>query len=268
MIQAIFFDLDDTLFWDSRCVTEALEATCALAHERYQIDARQLESTVRIQAKSIYESMDTYPFALMIGTGPMEALWARYEEGEGFAELRAAVPQYRFQTWRNSLQAFGIDDEPFAELLANTFPIERRKLSHVYPETYEVLDQLKMQTYKLLLLTNGSPDLQKEKLSTVPKLLAYFDQILISGEFGVGKPDLSLFKYALDHFSLQPHEVIMVGDKLSTDIKGANLSGIPSVWINREQLPTDPAVEPSYTITNLCELEGILKTLTSSNRSR
>ena len=43
--------------------------------------------------------------------------------------------------------------------------------------------------YQLALVTNGAPDLQREKIQG-SKLALYFDAILISGEVGIGKPDI------------------------------------------------------------------------------
>ena len=90
----------------------------------------------------------------------------------------------------------GIDDDEFATILAERFPEERRNKPFVYDDSFAVLDQLKGK-YKLLLLTNGSPDLQNTKLDITPELVPYFDQIVISGAFGKGKPDPSIFEHAL-----------------------------------------------------------------------
>ena len=110
-----------------------------------------------------------------------------------------------------------------------------------------MLDQLK-QRYKLLLLTNGSPDLQ-EKLDGVPELPPYFDHIMISGNYGYGKPDERLFQEALRLLAVEPQEAVMVGDKLTTDILGANRTGIASVWINRRGMSADGEIQPRYEIT-------------------
>ena len=88
--------------------------------------------------------------------------------------------------------------------------------------------------YKLVLLTNGSPSLQQTKLEITPEIAPYFDHIIISGAFGKGKPDPSIFHHALAQCDVTAEEALMVGDNLMTDILGASRVGIPSVWINRE----------------------------------
>ncbi|MBW7458177.1 HAD-IA family hydrolase, partial [Paenibacillus sepulcri] len=140
---------------------------------------------------------------------------------------------------------------------AEMFPAERRKRPLIYEETFRVLDKLKGQ-YKLLLLTNGSPDLQREKLAGVPELAPYFDHIIISGEFGQGKPAAPIFQHALESLGIEPADGIMVGDKLTTDILGANTVGMTSVWINRHGVKRSDDIIPSHEIKHLEELLPLL----------
>src|SRR5690606_11445784 len=107
----------------------------------------------------------------MIGINPFEGLWAKFREGkqQEFRQLEALAPGYRKDAWTRGLSACGTDDADLGYELGERFAHERRNRPYVYEETFEVLDQLKGR-YKLLLLTNGSPDLQREKLSMVPKL--------------------------------------------------------------------------------------------------
>jgi len=258
--KAVMFDLDDTLLWDDRSVKEAFRVTCEYASEKNKnVDPDLLEEAVRAEARKIYEAFEAFPFTKMIGINPFEGLWARFAEGEQqeFRQLEQFVPEYRRTAWINGLKVIGIDDESLGAELGEMFPAERRKRPLVYEETFAVLDQLKG-NYKLLLLTNGSPDLQREKLAGVPQLAPYFDHIIISGEFGKGKPDASIFKHALSRLELSPEECVMVGDKLTTDILGANGAGIDSVWINRHGIDRNDDIIPTYTITSLNDLFEII----------
>jgi putative hydrolase of the HAD superfamily len=258
MIKAIFFDLDDTLLWDQKSVKEAFFATCRLAEERFGIDASQLEEAVRQTARNLYSSYETYEFTQMIGINPFEGLWGDFlDEQEDLKKLKNIVPSYRREAWALGLKKLGIDDPDLAAELGERFPQERRKAPFVYEETFEVLDELK-DNYQLILITNGSPNLQNSKLALTPELIPYFDHIVISGDFGKGKPDPSIFEHALSRLSLQKEEVIMVGDNLMTDILGANRAGIKSVWINRHQKDRNDVI-PTYEIQHLEELFTILK---------
>ncbi|CAM2784194.1 HAD family hydrolase [Paenibacillus sediminis] len=261
-IKAVCFDLDDTLLWDERSVQEAFETVCQVAARIKGIDAVKLEEAVRQQARELYESYETFPFTKLIGINPFEGLWANFTAGEQpeFRQLQQLAPVYRKESWRRGLLQLGVDDVALAEQLAEQFAAERRSRPHVYEETFRILEELKG-SVKLLLLTNGCPALQQEKLDGVPQLSAFFDHIVISGKFGVGKPDPSIFHHALELLHIKPEEGLMVGDKLTTDIKGANSVNMKSVWINRNGKKRNDEIIPAYEITHLSELHHIIESL-------
>ncbi|UCZ55098.1 HAD family hydrolase [Bacillus shivajii] len=260
MIKAVFFDLDDTLLWDQKSVKEAFKATCLIAQKRYRIDPDQLEVAVRKAASDLYASYETYDFTKKIGINPFEGLWGNFlDDHNDFRKMKQIVPTYRKAAWTQGLIQLGIEDEDLGYELAERFPIERKKNPFVYEESFKILDMLK-ENYKLLLLTNGSPDLQNTKLDITPKLVPYFDHIIISGAFGIGKPDPSIFEHALERMGIDKDEAIMVGDNLMTDILGASRVGMKSVWINRENKDRTDIV-PNFEIKHLEELLPILDSL-------
>ncbi|MFD2117774.1 HAD family hydrolase [Paenibacillus yanchengensis] len=257
--KAVLFDLDDTLLWDERSIKEAFEATCMEAARVVDVDPEKLEEAVRMEARALYETYDFYPFTKMIGINPFEGLWGDFKAGDlvDFRKMQEIVPTYRKDAWTNGLKKLGVDHAELGAKLAELFPAERRQRPIIYEETYAVLEQLKGK-YKLLLLTNGSPDLQQEKLSGVPTLASYFDHIVISGQFGEGKPKASIFQYAMEQLQITADEGVMVGDKLTTDILGANGVGMDSVWLNRHHATRNDEIIPTYEIENLNELLRIL----------
>jgi len=255
--KAILFDLDDTLLWDKWSIKKAFEETCKVAENRFGIPKKDLEEATREAARKIYQSYETWPFTQNIGINPFEGLWGVFDDsGEDFQRLKQLAPNYQKAAWYEGLRACGVNDMTFAEELAVIFPIERKKHPRLYEETLEVLDYLKGD-YKLVLLTNGSPSLQWTKLELTPELPPYFEYIIISGDVGVGKPDEQMFKKALNLLELQSNDVIMVGDNLMTDIKGANGVGIRSVWINHHGIEIDE-VKPDKQISRLKELLTLL----------
>lgn len=261
-IKAVMFDLDDTLLWDERSIKQAFEETCQEGAKRAGVDAAALEEAVRREARALYESYETFAFTQMIGINPFEGLWGHFTQGEHpmFRKLQQVAPEYRRAAWTRGLAALGSDDAELGAELAELFPAKRRSLPLIYDETYEVLKALHGQ-FKLLLLTNGSPDLQQEKLDGVPELAPYFDEIVISGQFGEGKPSSRLFQHAMDKLGIQADEGVMVGDKLTTDIKGANGVGMASVWINRHRAELKGDIVPTYEIESLRELLPLLRQL-------
>ncbi|WP_342599020.1 HAD family hydrolase [Psychrobacillus sp. FSL H8-0483] len=257
-MKAIFFDLDDTLLWDKKSVEAAFQKTCAYAATKATIDPNELEQAVRAEASALYDTYETRPFTQMIGINPFEGLWGTFDDpGEGFQKMKAIISEYQREAWIRGLKNLGIDDTVLGSELALYFPQMRKESPFVYEETFEVLDQLKGK-YTLLLMTNGSPSLQNIKLEITPEITPYFDHIIISGTFGKGKPDPSIFEHALDIVGLDAEEVLMVGDNLMTDILGSSKVGIQSIWINREEKPVIEEVIPTYTIENLRELLPIL----------
>ncbi|AEI41477.1 HAD family hydrolase [Paenibacillus mucilaginosus] len=261
-IKAVLFDLDDTLLWDERSVQEAFRATCEEASRVTGVDPVKLEEAVRREARALYESYETFPFTKMIGINPFEGLWANFTSGEQeeFRKLEALAPGYRTASWTRGLLALGIDDPELGYRLGELFPAERRSRPIVYEETFEVLDSLKGR-YQLLLLTNGSPDLQKEKLAGVPELVPYFDHIIISGEFGRGKPNPAIFEHAVSLLGIKPEEGLMVGDKLTTDIMGSNAIGMRSLWINRHEITRTDEIIPVHEIRSLRDIQDIIDSI-------
>lgn len=253
MLKAIMFDLDDTLIWDERSVTDALQKACRLAWETYAIDPKQLERNVRTYARKLFSSYDTYPFTNMIGINPLEGLWGEFnDQGSSFHRLNAIVSSYQKNVWNLSLKKFNVNDSQLAAQMAETFKAKRRQTQFVFSDTFAVLNAF-YGKYRLLMLTNGAPSLQRMKLSITPELAPYFDHIVISGAFGKGKPDPAIFEHALKKLAIDSDEALMVGDNLYTDILGASKAGIPTVWIHHHSSSLSD-VRPTYKISELKEL--------------
>ncbi|WP_342471921.1 HAD family hydrolase [Metasolibacillus sp. FSL H7-0170] len=260
-IQTIIFDLDDTLLWDKKSVQTAFDHTCAYASERHSVDAKQLEQAVRESARELYESYETYDYTVLIGINPFEGLWGTFDDPtEMFQKMKELVPAYRAQAWTGGLAKLGIADATFGAELGERFVEERKKSPFLYEDTFAVLDELKGK-YQLILLTNGAPSLQNLKLEITPELVPYFDHIIISGDFGKGKPDASIFEYVLEKASATVEKSIMVGDNLMTDILGSSRIGMKNVWINRENKEPHPDVKPTYEVESLTQLLKLIKKL-------
>jgi putative hydrolase of the HAD superfamily len=258
MIKAIIFDLDDTLLNDKKSIQEAFRATCELAAQTCNLNPIQLEDAVRTHAIKQYASYSTYDFTQKIGINPFEGLWGTFDdEGEDFQVLHHIAPHYQMETWKEGLSVLGIEDNNLARELAEAFPRFRKKLPFVFEDTYHVLEEIKGK-FQLLMLTNGSPSLQKTKLNITPQLMSYFDDIVISGEFCIGKPDPSIFQHILDRSGLLKEEAIMVGDNLHTDILGANRIGMKNVWVNRRNMEIND-IQPTYEVQQLKELLCLVK---------
>ena len=157
-----------------------------------------------------------------------------------------------------ALADVGISDNRLAKLISLMFIVVRTENSVPYMDTYASLKALYEQ-YQLVLLTNGSPSLQKLKLEKAPKLRKYFKKIIISGDFGQGKPAPDFFNFALSRAQADIATSLMVGDQLFTDILGANAVGMKSVWLNRKDTPQSEVARPDYTVKSLTEVVDLLE---------
>lgn len=97
-----------------------------------------------------------------------------------------------------------------------------------------------------------------------------FSSFAISEDVGVCKPDSGMFLKALDELGITEAErahVLMIGNNLSRDIRGANALGLRSVWIHRnERYPVEPADEfekPEHIVRSSGELQNLLESFAS-----
>ncbi len=257
-IAAVLFDLDDTLVADEAATADAFLATCALARVRHGIDPKVLATAVRRQARRLWQSAPTLAYCRAVGISSAEGLRARFlGDDSHLAALRAWAPTYRREAWTAALAEHGVRDAALAEELAAALAAERGARHWVYPDVVPTLTALRP-TYRLALVTNGSPDLQRAKLAGAG-LAPYFDAVIVSGEIGVGKPDARPFALALASLGFDHRRAVMVGDSLDRDMAGARNAGIAGVWLDRGGSGTaDDPMLPVGRINTLYQLPPLL----------
>ncbi|MCM1100545.1 MAG: YjjG family noncanonical pyrimidine nucleotidase [Clostridium sp.] len=169
--------------------------------------------------------------------------WRRLELGEvtkqqlltgRFADLFA---QYRIEN---------VDVEAFCgeyqEGLGNTYRYMENSL--------EICRELhgKVRQY---VITNGVTRTQENKLK-LAGLYDLMDGVFISEQIGTPKPQRGFFEYCLDSMAREGYvpdksRLLIVGDSLTSDIKGGFLCGIPTCWYRPDDiLDTDPSVREDY----------------------
>jgi putative hydrolase of the HAD superfamily len=129
--------------------------------------------------------------------------------------------------------------------------------AEVMPYAFEVIKTLRNRGLKFVLVANGkSSDIRSILRST--GLDEELDAILISEEVACKKPDKRIFEMALDLAGTEPGETLMVGNRASADIAGANALGIGSVWFHwknhYQDKPEDSESTPDFTIDSLSQL--------------
>ena len=129
--------------------------------------------------------------------------------------------------------------------------------SFIYDKTLEVLEYLK-DKYRLAIITNGLLDVQNKRIRQ-SKIAHYFEEIVISDEIKIAKPKAELFEYTLYKLNFKDKRgVLMIGDSLSSDIRGGINAKIDTCWLNVEgkEKPSDMSI--TYIINDILELKDIL----------
>lgn len=121
----------------------------------------------------------------------------------------------------------------------------------------EILTYLK-EKYSLYVVSNGVAATQYRRLGAAG-LDQYFDGIFISEEAGCQKPQAGFFEYCFEKMGRRDAEnMLIVGDSLTSDIRGGNGSGIDTCWFNPRSLANTAGVRVDYEIRELSELGGML----------
>ncbi len=256
-IRVVFFDLDETLVTDSAATQDALRATAALAASR-GLDAETLARAIWLRAGDAWARSPFQDYFQEFGISAGECLWGRFiGEDPRLRPIGAWAVQYQLGCWSAALGDLGVSDDVLAATLTERYRSERRaRHSWLFPDSRAILDQLRP-SYSLALITNGAPDIQRDKLAG-SGLEAYFPVVLVSTEAGCGKPNPAIFVRALEAFGAAPEDAVMVGDNPARDILGANRAGIRAIWIRRKNQPLTYGAQPDAIITSLSELPALL----------
>ena len=257
-VDAILFDLDDTLIVDEVVSREALASTAKKASMACGADAIRLAKDVHRIGSGLWREGPCHPYTKGIGISFHECLWGRFEgDTPDLTALRNWAVRYRVEVFATALAEQELPDEDLAEKLSEHFSFERRRLQRLMPDAVETLVRLKA-THQVALLTNGAPDLQREKIAS-SGLGSYFDAIAVSGERGVGKPKPEIFEMLLSDLGVSADRAVMVGNSLERDIAGAiNAKLAAAIWIQVPGSEERAEVIPHHTIRGLHEIPAIV----------
>lgn len=231
MPMAILFDLDDTLIKHSDADTAWKESCRRFAGDVEGLDAEELFSEVAKRSDWFWGDSE------------------RHRRGR----LDQEVARREIVTF--ALQHFGVHSKELVAKIADSYAALRRADIKLFPGATETLLSLKEQGVKLALVTNGAADHQRSNIDRFD-LAPRFDHIMIEGEFGAGKPDERVYRYALDQLDAESAETWMVGDNLEWEVAAPQRLGIFGIWFDPSGsgLPSDSTVRPDRIIKALPEL--------------
>tara|TARA_B100000678_G_scaffold236491_1_gene206100 strand:+ start:65 stop:727 length:663 start_codon:yes stop_codon:yes gene_type:complete len=150
-----------------------------------------------------------------------------------------------------SMKAFKIDLAMRNELL-NLY----KKLS-TFPEVKEVLNDLKKKNYKISILSNGTPALLNELVSS-NNLDNFFDDIFSIEEVGIYKPDSKVYNLPIKKYQIKKDEVAFLSAN-TWDVSGGGNFGYNSIWVNRNKNIFDNLdYKPKNEVENLTQLLDIV----------
>ena len=222
----LLFDADDTLFDFPKASSQAFSIMCRSNH--------------------IPDSAETYRLYHEINL----VLWEAFDRGEITKEFLTVERYVRF------LKALELDRDPaqcnrdYLEALGRTvFPL---------PRAEEVCRELVRRGHKLYIVTNAVASVQRSRLSVCP-FGDVFTAAFISEEAGAPKPQKAYYDYVRRQVpEITPKNTLIIGDSLSTDIRGANNAGLPCCWFNPGSKAAPEDLRIDYDIADLRELLDIV----------
>lgn len=228
MIKFVFFDLDETILDFTKAEANALSRTlCAFG----------IEPTAHVIER--YHEVNISQWRLM-------------EEGK---LSRVGVLTRRFELLFAEL-GWDVDVVSFND----QYEIFLGQGHFFLPGAESVLKEL-APLYHLYLATNGASSVQRGRLKSA-ELEPWFKGIFISEEVGYNKPSIEYFQTCFSKIpNFDPSNAIIIGDSLTSDIRGGKNAGIQTCWLNREGKAPDYDIIPDFTIHTLEELPALLKQL-------
>ncbi|TXT37066.1 MAG: hypothetical protein FD135_3855 [Comamonadaceae bacterium] len=149
--------------------------------------------------------------------------------------------------------------------LAEVHRAASRERLQLFPGVLETLQQLHKR-YALAIISDAQSAYAVPELNAVG-LTAFFDPIIVSGDFGYRKPDVRLFKTALSRMGLAPSEVLFVGNDLYRDVHGPQKLGIKTVFFQQGEMPQDKShAKPDYIIYSFPELLNAVRFFEDGDR--
>lgn len=223
-VQAVIFDLDNTLWDVGPVILRAEHAMLRFLEERYPrvVQQHTLESMRDVRAR----------MALEHPSKRHDFTWLR-KRALAVHALEAGYP---------------------GEMVEEAFEAFYRARNQVvlYEDVIPALAELAGR-FRLFAISNGNADLGAIGLAR------YFERSLAAREAGVLKPDPRIFRMLLAAAGLEAGQVTHVGDDPEADVIGARRAGVTPVWLNRHGAPWPVgASPPPYTIGSLSELAPLL----------
>ncbi len=215
-VQALSFDLDDTLYPNSAVIAKAELA---------------MQQRLAQLLPASFHNNSVYWFE-------QRKILAREDK-----EVRHDVSRWRLLALERGLTIQGLslcEAGEIAELAMSAF-LQARTDIQLEPQVRPLLQQLATR-FPLVAITNGNADIEKMGIADL------FQFALRAGPDGRMKPYPDMFLTAAERLQLEPKYILHIGDHVHSDVVGALSAGCQSAWLNLtpgslHQLKTLPTLE-------------------------
>ena len=235
VIRVALFDLDDTLFHHRQAVRDGIGAHVAST-------LPGVDATAHLDRWDALEELHYHRYL----SGELDYLGQRRARARDF------------------MAGFGVvfDTDADAEEWFDRYLLEYVHAWALFDDALPCLTALAAAGVRLGMITNGIPSFQQPKLDTL-ELAAHLEHVVTSGEFGVAKPDASIFVHACELFGVDPSDAAYIGDRLHTDAIGAAGAGLLGVWLDRDGAATPDELDEArasgaQVVRSLDELPALL----------
>lgn len=223
MIKYILFDVDNTLLDFAKCSEFALKS----AFEKNNIPFLP-------EAEKTFHKVN-------------EALWERVEKGN---LTRFELYDIRFSLIFKELgivaDSESVETDFRSFIKQSCFKIDGAK---------EILSYLHKK-YTLCVASNAMLSQQEYRLKKAG-LLKYFTKLFTSAEIGAEKPAEKFFEKCQESLNCEKGEMLLIGDSLTADIKGAANFGIKSCWYNPNFSDNPYDFSADYTVESLLKIKEL-----------
>ena len=134
-------------------------------------------------------------------------------------------------------------------------------MGHYFMPGAEKLLEKLSENARLFLVSNGNIGVQKSRLAS-SGIEHYFEGIYISEEVGAEKPSVEFFDKVFDTIAdFDRENSVIIGDSLTSDIKGGVNAGIKTIWYNYRGGKPREDIRPDYMVTSLDEIPELIENM-------
>ena len=214
--KAIFIDIDDALLDYIPCCREAFDSA---------LDAIADTSSPGTDEEQLFQL-----FFSISGR-----LFSEAKHGlHTIAEVMELYPQEFIEKSGLADGLSATDQRHMTDVFKHAFRAAWGSTHTLVPGAREMLETLRSNGYRLFAASNSFGHLQRSRLEKAG-ILSYFEDTYISLDIGYDKPDIRFYHEALRRCGLQAHEVMMIGDSMTTDILGAQAAGMDALFFDRQK---------------------------------